>query len=114
MSGALSHKTTVALDAEIFTPPYKIRFWQNGDRYHPLGAKNTVKVKDLFINRKIPIPEKHQRPVICSTNGEIAWIPGLPPADAFKLTPQTQRCVFLVYQPNKTFHTEGDGEKKDT
>ncbi len=112
ISGAFSHNNTVVLDAETFPFPCTVRFWHNGDRYRPLGAKNEIKVKDLFINHKIPIIQKHQLPVICSANGDIAWIPGLPPADAFKLTPQTKRCVFLFYQTDKILYGGENGGGK--
>ena len=112
-SGAFSHNEIAALDAETFTLPYTVRFWRNGDRYRPLGAKNEVKVKDLFSARKIPTDRRHQLPVICSANGDIAWIPGLPPSDAFKLTPQTKQCVFLFYQTHKILYGKENGGKKD-
>lgn len=112
ISGAFSHNNTVVLDAETFTLPCTVRFWRNGDRYRPLGAKNEIKVKDLFINRKIPIAQKHQLPFICSANGAIAWIPGLPPSNAFKLTPQTKQCVFLFYQTHKILYGEENGGEK--
>ena len=111
-SGAFLHNEIAVLDAETFTMPRMVRFWRNGDRYRPLGAKNEIKVKDLFINHKIPIIQKHQLPVICSANGDIAWIPGLPPADAFKLTSQTKRCVFLFYQTHKILYGEENGGGK--
>ena len=111
-SGTFSYYNTVVLDAETFTLPCTVRFWNNGDRYRPFGASTSVKVKDLFINHKIPIVQKHQLPVICSANGDIAWIPGLPPADAFKLTPQTKRCVFLFYQTDKILYGGEDGGGK--
>lgn len=111
-SGAFLHNKVAVLDAETFTLPCTVRFWRNGDRYRPLGAKNEIKVKDLFINHKIPIIQKHQLPVICSANGDIAWIPGLPPSDAFKLTLQTKRCVFLFYQTHKILYGEENGGEK--
>ena len=113
-SGAFSHNNTVVLDAETFTFPYTVRFWRNCDRYRPLGAKNEVKVKNLFSARKIPTDRRHQLPVICSANDDIAWIPGLPPADAFKLTPQTKQCVFLFYQTHKILYGRGDGGEENT
>lgn len=113
-SGAFSHNEIAVLDAEAFTLSRTVRFWHNGDRYRPLGAKNEIKVKDLFINHKIPIVQKHQLPVICSANGDIAWIPGLPPADAFKMTPQTKQCVFLFYQTHKILYGGENGGEEDT
>ena len=112
-SGAFSHNEIAVLDAKTFTFPCTVRFWRNGDRYRPLGAKNKVKVKDLFSARKIPTDRRHQLPVICSANGDIAWIPELPPSDAFKLTPQAKRCVFLFYQTDKILYGEENGGKKD-
>ena len=117
ISGAVSHNEVAVLDAEAFTLPRVVRFWRNGDRYRPLDAKNKVKVKDLFSARKTPTDRRHQLPVICSANGDIVWIPGLPPADAFKLTSQTKQCVFLIYQTEKILYgKENGGEKrpKDT
>lgn len=111
-AGTFSHNNTVILDAEAFSLPRTVRFWRNGDRYRPLGAKNKVKVKDLFSARKIPTDRRHQLPVICSANGDIAWIPGLPPSDAFKLTLQTKRCVFLFYQTHKILYGEENGGEK--
>jgi tRNA(Ile)-lysidine synthase len=114
ISGAFSHNNTVVLDAETLTLPCTVHFWRNDGRYRPLGAKNEIKVKDLFINHKIPIVQKHQLPVICSANGDIAWIPGLPPADTFKVTPQTKRCVFLFYQTDKIHYGKSNGGEKNT
>ncbi len=113
-SGAFSHNEIAVLDAEAFTFPCTVRFWRNGDRYRPLGAKNEVKVKDLFSARKTPTDRRHQLPVICSANGDIAWIPELPPSDAFKLTPQTKQCVFLFYQTNKILYGGENGGERNT
>ena len=113
-SGAFSHNEIAVLDAEAFTFPCTVRFWRNGDHYRPLDAKNKVKVKDLFSARKIPTDRRHQLPVICSANGDIAWIPELPPSDAFKLTPQTKQCVFLFYQTDKILYGEENGGEGNT
>ena len=111
-SSIFSHNEVAVLDAEAFTLPCTVRFWHNSDRYRPLGAQNNVKVKDLFSARKIPIDRRHQLPFVCSANGDIAWIPGLPPADAFKMTPQTKRCVFLFYQTHKILYGKENGGGK--
>ena len=85
-------------DAEKLPFPLCVRHWQLGDAYVPFGKKHAKKVKDLFSARKIAVACKHQLPVICGKTGAIAWIPGLPPADAFKVTRETKMCIFLFYR----------------
>jgi tRNA(Ile)-lysidine synthase len=104
----------------IVSPPpqtrFTIRSWQPGDRYQPLGAPGSAKISDLFINRKIPHTHRLALPIIClspaatdtpaatgtpattDTRAEILWVPGLPPADAWKINAQTQQALHLTYQ----------------
>lgn len=96
--GSFPYTETVVLDAEKFVVPYVVRLWEPGDRYWPIGSPVAIRVKKLLGSRKIPLAKKRQLPVIASRDGDIAWIPGLPPAEAFRLTPFTKFCVFLFYQ----------------
>ncbi len=88
----------------IAPPPPKtpliIRSWEPGDRYQPLGAPGSAKVSDLFINRKIPHGRRFALPVVCIVRdgaGELVWIPGFPPADAWKIDAQTPQALHLTY-----------------
>jgi tRNA(Ile)-lysidine synthetase, N-terminal domain/tRNA(Ile)-lysidine synthetase, C-terminal domain len=85
-------------DAERLQFPLWVRDWRPGDAYCPLGKAHTKKVKELFLAQGITGARKHQLPVICDRNGAIAWIPGLPPADEFKVTGETKMCIFLFYR----------------
>ena len=85
-------------DADQLQFPLWVRDWQPGDAYCPLGKMHIKKVKDLFSAQGITGECKHQLPVVCDKNGAIAWIPGLPPADAFKVTKKTKMCIFLFYR----------------
>ena len=96
--GSFPYTETVVLDAEKFVAPYVVRLWEPGDRYRPIGSRVAVRVKKLLGSRKIPLAKKRQLPVIASRDGDIAWIPGLPPVEAFRLTHFTKFFVFLFYQ----------------
>jgi len=47
-------KEWYVLDFEKISPPLKVRFRKKGDRFHPLGMPREMKLKDFFINQKIP------------------------------------------------------------
>lgn len=85
-------------DAEHLHFPLCIRNWRPGDAYRPLGKTGVRKLKDMFLAQGIVGERKHQLPVICDKDGAIVWIPGLPPADAVKVTKETKMCIFLFYR----------------
>lgn len=78
---------------------FQVRSWQPGDRYKPLGAPGSMKLQDLFVNKKISSRLRHRLPVICLPSGEIVWCPGLPPADQLKIDSQTDTALRLTYFP---------------
>ncbi|HSU90635.1 MAG TPA: tRNA lysidine(34) synthetase TilS, partial [Sporolactobacillaceae bacterium] len=53
-----------------------VRNFIRGDRIHPLGMRGERKVKDVFIDRKIPRLERRRFPIV-TLGGEVAWLPGL-------------------------------------
>lgn len=67
------------------TPNFTIRNRRNGDRFRPLGLGHEKKLKDLLIDRKIPIEQRDRIPLLI-WNGEIVWVAGVEISDAFKIT----------------------------
>ena len=53
-----------------------VRNFIRGDRIHPLGMRGARKVKDVFVDRKIPRLERRRFPIV-TLAGEVAWLPGL-------------------------------------
>jgi tRNA(Ile)-lysidine synthetase-like protein len=79
--------------------PLRVRRREDGDRFRPLGLEGSVLVSDALINRKVPLNERDHLPVVCAADGTIAWIPGLPPGEPFRISPSTRRASALVFQP---------------
>ncbi len=52
-----------------------VRSRQRGDRFSPLGIKANKKLKDYFIDKKIPREERDSIPIIANHNS-ILWIVG--------------------------------------
>ncbi|ALX50640.1 tRNA lysidine(34) synthetase TilS [Lentibacillus amyloliquefaciens] len=57
--------------------PLHIRTRKAGDRMRWKGLNGSKKVKDIFIDAKIPLNERDKWPVITDNNGDILWLPGL-------------------------------------
>ena len=57
--------------------PFVVRTRKPGDRIALKGMNGTKKVKDLFIDLKIPLQDRATWPIITDQSGEVIWIPGL-------------------------------------
>jgi tRNA(Ile)-lysidine synthase len=68
--------STVCLDAGRFPFPWHVRPFAPGDRIRPFGMCGTRKVKELFIDRKIPRPERPLIPLLFWGEA-LLWVAGL-------------------------------------
>ncbi|MFP4203630.1 MAG: tRNA lysidine(34) synthetase TilS [Opitutales bacterium] len=75
-----------------------VRSWQAGDRFCPIGAPGSKKLHDWFIDRRVPAGERKHRPVVTNGEGQIIWVPGLPPKDSLKIGRETTRALRLTYR----------------
>jgi tRNA(Ile)-lysidine synthase len=91
---AYDDKKRALLDAASFKFPLTVRSRRPGDKYRPLGAPGTKKLKEILRAKEIPLAERDTLPVFLSGD-KIVWVPGLPVAEQYKLKPRTQ-TVFLV------------------
>ena len=78
-------------DADKVGPRIVLRHWQPGDRFQPIGMKESVKLQDLFVNQKIPRARRHDLIVAVTGTNEVFWIENLRISEQFKLTPRTTR-----------------------
>lgn len=81
-----------ALDAEQLRFPLKLRAWQEGDWFVPLGMNGKKKISDFLIDKKVPANLKGQTLVLVSDQS-IAWIVGQRLDNRFKVTDKTERVV---------------------
>ena len=65
------------IDPEKVRLPLVVRTRKNGDRIAIKGLNGSKKVKDIFIDEKIPLTERAVWPIVEDGNQEIVWIPGL-------------------------------------
>ena len=96
--GEYSDKNYAYLDAGKIKMPCFVRNWDFGDRYRPLFAPFEKKLKNLFVERKITSSIRRSIPVICDQNNNILWVPGLPPADSYRIDTTTEKSILFTYK----------------
>jgi tRNA(Ile)-lysidine synthase len=80
------------LDYHSLQFPLRIRNFRPGDRFQPLGVEGTQKLKEFFIDHKIPRFERPKIPLLMSGK-MIAWVMGYRIDERVKVTEKTQRVL---------------------
>jgi tRNA(Ile)-lysidine synthase len=89
-----SNEAIMDLDRVSF--PLTLRSSKPGDRFRPLGLGGSKKLKDFFIDAKIPKSQRRQIPILC-TKDHIIWVVGHRLDDRVKLTSHTRRLLRFRY-----------------
>ena len=110
LKGLMGDHGTALLDCQNLQFPLRMRNFRPGDRFQPLGVKGTQKVKEFFIDHKIP---RFERPgILLLISGEmIAWVAGHRIDERVKVTEKTERVlrVEVVWKnSNLTDHPIGN------
>jgi tRNA(Ile)-lysidine synthase len=93
-SGPFPAGDEVWLDATAVGPDVRLRMRRDGDRFQPLGRPHTKKLKDFFIDAKLPRAERDHLPLVVTPQG-IAWVVGMQIAEWAKITPATHTILRL-------------------
>ncbi|RDI38425.1 tRNA lysidine(34) synthetase TilS [Falsibacillus pallidus] len=69
--------SSICLDTSMLNLPLIVRTRRDGDRIAAKGLNGTKKVKDIFIDSKIPVHMRESWPIVTDQSGEILWLPGI-------------------------------------
>ena len=97
-SYVLDGKFQAVFDVDQIQMPLKIRSRRAGDRFQPFGMKGTKKVKDFFIDAKVPQRMRQSIPILV-TGDEILWVVGHRTSEKCKVSNKTRRFLHLTYSP---------------
>lgn len=87
-----SSRLVAFLDYGSLCPPLHVRSVREGDRMVPLGMKGSKKVKDIFVDEKIPRRSRRAVPIL--VDGEsILWVGGMKVSERAKITDVTEKVV---------------------
>ena len=78
--------------------PLTIRNRQDGDAYAPFGRRRPVKVKELYIKKKVDRYKRDIFPQVVDREGEILFIPVLGINDAYRIGEEGEKVLYIHYQ----------------
>ena len=90
---------TAFVDADKLRFPLTLRTFKAGDRFIPFGMKGHKKLKDFFVDLKVPLDERYSTPLLYC-GGTPVWVCGLRMDERFKVSPETKRVMKLVFSPS--------------
>jgi tRNA(Ile)-lysidine synthase len=82
-------------DWQQLKAPLYVRTRCAGDRFHPLGMRGSKKVKDFFIDAKVPQRARDETLIFCDAQ-EIIWLGGYRQAEYGKVTSSTKEFLEIA------------------
>lgn len=86
---------TAVFDLAALQQPLFVRSRQPGDRFSPCGMQGEKKLKDYFIDKKVPRGLRDQVPVFSDSSGIIFWLGGLRGSRQAQTTAATTEYLVL-------------------
>ncbi|MGY3052639.1 tRNA(Ile)-lysidine synthase [Pedobacter sp. UYEF25] len=83
------------VDAEKLIYPLKVRTWEKGDKFIPLGMKGFKKLSDFFIDQKVDQSLKAITPVLVNGNGDLLWVAGMRQDNRYKVRLSTKKVAIF-------------------
>lgn len=86
------------LSERDLTEPLIVRTRKQGDKIKLKGMNGRKKVKDIFIDEKIPLHSRNSWPIVEDGKGNILWIPGLKKSNLDAGNDDGDRCIVLEFR----------------
>ena len=95
-----SDRYLACFDSESIEFPITVRNFNKGDSFMPYGMNEFKKLKNYFIDEKIPRFLRYQIPIfVC--RGEIMWIGGMRVDERFKVRDKRKKALTIrLFKPN--------------
>lgn len=88
---------TKYFDYDKINGKIKLRYRRNGDKFIPFGMNGSKKLKDLFIDLKIPKDKRDEIPLILFGE-DIGWIVGYRISEKFKIDEKTKNILKIIIE----------------
>jgi len=94
-------KGAACFDYASIDGPLKARSFIPGDRIRPLGMKGHRKVKDIFIDEKIPLERRGRTPIV-HVGGEVLWVAGVRQSETCKVKKTTTKTLMIRFRQGRS------------
>ena len=74
--------------------PLRVRTRKDGDKVYIKNMNGSKKLKDIFIDMKIPINERDIWPIVVDAHDNIVWIPGMKKTKYD--VPKSKKCDIIL------------------
>ena len=92
-------ENVLQVDFDRLKFPLRLRFWEEGDYFYPIGmGGKRKKLSDYFVQKKIGRYEKQTIPILINGNGDIVWIVDYRADNRYRITKSTKKVFTLVYK----------------
>jgi tRNA(Ile)-lysidine synthase len=82
--------------------PWLVRTFRPGDRMMPFGMSGRKKVKDIFIDRKIPLSDRTRIPLFFCGD-DLIWIAGVCVSELCRIDTSSAATVRVTWHPENNF-----------
>ncbi|MFT4415997.1 tRNA lysidine(34) synthetase TilS [Fredinandcohnia humi] len=86
------------IDPDTVKLPVYVRTRKSGDKMKLKGMNGSKKVKDIFIDQKVPLQQRDVWPVVEDSKGDILWLPGLKKSSFEAECKTKSRYIVLEYK----------------
>lgn len=83
-----TNSNCIFVDEDFLQFPLKIRKWEEGDYFYPIGMQGKKKLSKYFKDEKMSLIDKTNQWLLCSDN-QIVWVIGKRQDERFKITENT-------------------------
>jgi len=90
-------KGTACFDYDAIGKKLKARSFHPGDRIRPFGMKGHRKVKDIFIDEKIPLGRRGRTPLVFADD-EVLWVAGIRQSEACRVNQDTAKTLKIKFR----------------
>lgn len=87
-------------DMEQISFPLTVRNRRPGDRIHLMNMQGTTKLKDLFIDLKVPHSERSRVPLVFDAEGRLLWICGIRRSREAPVHETVKKVLRIKVEPN--------------
>jgi tRNA(Ile)-lysidine synthase len=97
-AGIANNTYVACLDEGKVVMPLTIRNAKPGDRFQPLGMQGEKKIKDFFIDEKVPLTERKRIPLVLCKD-VVVWVGGMRIDHRLRVTKNTRKILTIVMRP---------------